>query len=444
VKKLKEKANIHLLLVDDNRKYLSELTEWLKIFKYKHITLARSAKEAYEKFNHPFDIIIADMVMEQGDSGFGVIDEVKRRNLSSVVIILTANETVDDCRKAFKMGAWDYIKKNMRGNVFEELDKSIQAAITYFNRWGNVQDKRWIKDNITFLSENYLNQYVAVINNKVIGSADTREELEKHLSQQKLPLFLTVIEKIEPPIENKALRREVEHLKAELSKSTKPVVYVEGKTDRIILYTAWNKLYQQKEMPYIIKDCDPLPQNSSCSSGGVGTLANLISTIQPDSANIVIGMFDHDKEGIDKFEKLPKYFKKVSEINLHSSIDAKVVEHNKAAVFLLPVPPGKEKYAEYLNFSIEFYFEEGVLSKKTKEGLGLKFRYPEIETRIKRHGEPVIKTEKSTIPETREITGGKKVFSEKIVPGLKESEFEPFLTIFEQIERLLEYMGKKG
>jgi CheY-like chemotaxis protein len=443
VKKLKETANIHLLLIDDNREYLNELTEWLKIFKYKHITLARSAKEAYEKLNHPFDIIIADMVMEQGDSGFGVIDEVKRRNLSSVVIILTANDTVDDCRKAFNMGAWDYIRKNMRGNVFEEVDKSIQNAITYFNRWGNRQDERWIKDNIADLLENYLNQYVAVINNKVIGAADTREVLEKHLTQQKLPLFLTVIEKIEPPIENEDLRRKIEYLQTELSKSTKPVVYVEGKTDKTILYAAWKKLYQEKEMPYIIKDCDPLPQDSPRSAGGVGTLGSLISTIRADSANIVIGMFDRDKEGIAKFDRLPKYFKKVSEINLHSSIDAKVVEHNKAAAFLLPVPPGKEKYAEYLNFYIEFYFEEVVLSKKTKEGWGLEFRYPEIETRIKRHGEPVIKIEKSTIPETREIIDGKKIFSEKIVPGLKASKFEPFRIIFEQIEKLLEYLETK-
>ena len=443
---LKETADIHLLLVDDNQKYLNELTEWLDIFGYKHVTLARSAKEAYEKLDHPFDIIIADMKMEAEDSGFDVIDEVKIRNLSSVVIILTANDTVDDCRKAFKMGVWDYIGKNMEGNVFEVLDKSIQEAVTYFNRWGNVQDKRWIEDNMTYLLENYLDQYVAVINNKVIGTADSREELEKRLSQQKLPLYLTIIEKIEPPQKKEVLLRELEQLKAVMSNSNKPVVYVEGKTDSIILDTAWNKLYQEKEMPYIIKDCDPLPGDSpggAGGAGGAGTLASLISTIQSDSTNIVIGMFDRDDEGIRRFEKLPKYFKEISEINTHSPVGAKIVEHRKAAAFLLPVPPGKEKYAEYRNFYIEFYFGEAVLSKKTKEGLGLELRYPETELRIKGHGAPPIKTGTSTIPETRKVEKGKKIFSEKIVPELEISEFDPFKIIFEQIERVLDYLKKE-
>jgi len=93
---LKETSNIHLLLVENNPRYLNELMEWLKIFGYQHITSARSAKEVQEKLDRPVDVIIADMRMENYDSGFAVIDEVRQRRLTSVVIILTENETVDD------------------------------------------------------------------------------------------------------------------------------------------------------------------------------------------------------------------------------------------------------------------------------------------------------------------------------------------------------------
>ncbi len=115
--------NVHLLLVEDNPRFLNELLEWLGDYGYEQIETASSVAQAKEKFGNPFDVIIADMRRDRDDSGFVVIDEVKARNRSSVVIILTANDTVSDCRPAFKMGAWDYISKNMRGNIFDILNE---------------------------------------------------------------------------------------------------------------------------------------------------------------------------------------------------------------------------------------------------------------------------------------------------------------------------------
>ncbi|NEN93630.1 MAG: response regulator, partial [Okeania sp. SIO3H1] len=171
-----ETENVHLLLVEDNQNYLEELIEWLKDFGYQNVETAINVKEAIEKLQNPFDIIISDMRMEKDDSGFTILDQVQSQNLSSVVIILTANDTVTDCRTAFKKGAWDYISKNMKGNVFEILDESIKKAIADFNRWGNVKDKQWIEENIEYLEEQYWGKYIAVINQKVIEAADTQEE----------------------------------------------------------------------------------------------------------------------------------------------------------------------------------------------------------------------------------------------------------------------------
>lgn len=191
-----ETNNVHLLVVEDNPRYLNELLKWLNDFNYQHIETATSAAQAQEKLAHPFDIIIADMRMEQDDSGFTVMNEVKARNLSSVVIILTANDTVIDCRTAFKLGAWDYMCKNMRGNVFDVLDESIQEAISYFNRWGNVQNDQWIEENRSNLEQDYFGQYIAVINQMVIDAAATELELQKKIEQRQLRRFLTTIRKI--------------------------------------------------------------------------------------------------------------------------------------------------------------------------------------------------------------------------------------------------------
>ncbi|WP_445241562.1 response regulator [Microcoleus vaginatus] len=58
--------DVHLLVVEDNPRFLSELLEWLKEFGYQQIETATSATQAKEKLNAPFDVIIADMRMEEG------------------------------------------------------------------------------------------------------------------------------------------------------------------------------------------------------------------------------------------------------------------------------------------------------------------------------------------------------------------------------------------
>lgn len=188
--------NIHLLLVEDQAQFMKRLKKQLERFGYQNIETASSSAEATQKLNQSFDVIISDMRMEEDDSGFTIVERVKELNLSSVVIILTANDTVTDCRNALKMGAWDYMPKKISGNVFEALHQSIQEAITYFNRWGNVQNEQWIDENREDLENNYWGQYIAVINRNVIDAADSQEALEKQIDERKLRRFLTTFRKI--------------------------------------------------------------------------------------------------------------------------------------------------------------------------------------------------------------------------------------------------------
>lgn len=192
-------ANARILLVEDNPRVLEMIKRFLIRFGYNHIVEANNASQAKELFDYDhFDVIVADMRMETEDSGFVVIEEVRTRNLSSVVIIFTANESWIDCRRAFRHRVcWDYISKNMEGNPYEELHNSVQEAINYFNRWGNKNDENWISENKSALMEKYFGQYIAVINNTVIESAQTEDELKIRLNERKLPQFLPVITKME-------------------------------------------------------------------------------------------------------------------------------------------------------------------------------------------------------------------------------------------------------
>lgn len=189
-----DRERISLLLIEDNARYLEQLQKWLGRFGYTQVDVAKSAAEAEEKLCNPYDVIVADMRMEEDKSGFDVLYKVHEQNISSVVIILTANDTVADCRRAFLEKAWDYIPKNLHGvNVFEELDKSIQKAFAYIERWGNLRDEEWIRDNWAELEKEYYGQYIAVANGRVIESAATEEALNRAIEELQLRRFLMTV-----------------------------------------------------------------------------------------------------------------------------------------------------------------------------------------------------------------------------------------------------------
>ncbi|KKJ00078.1 RNA-binding domain-containing protein [Prochlorothrix hollandica] len=213
------KADVHIFAIEDSPRYLEELLEWLRDFGYSNILTATTAPEAQEKLDpakhRVCDVIIADMRLGKDDSGgFAILDWVKAQNLSAVVIILTANATVPDCRRAFRSGAWDYIAKDAPGNNFEDLDQSIEAAIAYLNRWGSQPNQQWFSEHQTELENQYWGQWLAIANQTVIETADTQQELEQRLEERKLRRFTVTLKQIGDfrPIKNLIQESEREDL----------------------------------------------------------------------------------------------------------------------------------------------------------------------------------------------------------------------------------------
>jgi CheY-like chemotaxis protein len=191
--------NVHLLVIEDRADNLNELLTWLREdFGYQEIVTATTTAEALEKLASPFDVVISDMRMyDEVNAGFTILDWVQQHNLSSVVIIFTANESLEDCYRAWKSKAWDYISKNPpTGNAFETLNDSIQEAIAYLNRWGNLPNQQWFEENQQDLETKYWGQYIAIANQVVIDSADTEAELFTKLEERELRRFTTTIKRI--------------------------------------------------------------------------------------------------------------------------------------------------------------------------------------------------------------------------------------------------------
>ncbi|AUO22874.1 hypothetical protein [Pseudomonas sp. NC02] len=228
--------------------------------------------------------------------------------------------------------------------------------------------------------------------------------------------------------------KELIALRLGLSTVTKPVLYVEGKTDRMILNTAYSKLFPNEEIPFLIKECDVTGGNKG-GSGGAQTLCTFISTVRKDSAYPALALFDNDREGMEAYKKLPKYFKDRGEGRYAKQ--GKLSESGRAGAMLIPASNDRRKYVEMQNYSIEFLFDDDVLGYKNDQGYGLVLRYPDLEVRVKNGSGLVVETRKSDILETREISDGKLVFARDIVPELDSSRFSRFSSLFWDVKDFL-------
>ena len=192
--------NVHLLVIEDRPANLNELLTWFREdFGYQNIDTATTTSKALEKIaSSHFDVIISDMrVHEDSGSSFTILDSVQQHNLSSVVIVFTANETWQDCHRAWKLKAWDYISKNPDvGNAYENLHDSIQEAIVYLDRWGSQPNQQWFLEHRSELEDQYWGQWIAIANQTVIETADTETELEKRLEERRLRRFTVTLKQI--------------------------------------------------------------------------------------------------------------------------------------------------------------------------------------------------------------------------------------------------------
>ncbi len=82
-----------------------------------------------------YDLVITDMSMEEGDSGIRMLKAAVERDVFTEVIVLTAYGNVKNAVECMKMGAYDYVEKNIPDvDVFEllmlKLDRALQQRVT--------------------------------------------------------------------------------------------------------------------------------------------------------------------------------------------------------------------------------------------------------------------------------------------------------------------------
>jgi len=129
---LKQKANL-ILVVDDERDHADGIAESLEKFCTKAIPVY-TGKDALEivRSQH-VDIVVTDLKFENEDiNGLSILEEVRKQNDKTEVILITAYATIDTCKEAIKRGAYDYLTKpidiGQLRTLVAQASKKVMAA----------------------------------------------------------------------------------------------------------------------------------------------------------------------------------------------------------------------------------------------------------------------------------------------------------------------------
>lgn len=117
------KEEIKILLVDDEKQFVDTLAVRLAMRGFS-ARVAYDGPQALKAVEDPTDVIVLDLRMP-GMDGFEVLRSVKKSNPQVQVIILTGHGGDAEEQTAYRMGAYNFLKKPMD---IDELLNSIRMA----------------------------------------------------------------------------------------------------------------------------------------------------------------------------------------------------------------------------------------------------------------------------------------------------------------------------
>lgn len=100
-----------VLIVDDEQNHADGIVESLEKLPVK-ATAVYSGDHALQILqNQTIDVVVTDLKLGTDADGLAVLDEAKKQNAHTEVILITAYATIDTCKDAMRRGAYDYLVK---------------------------------------------------------------------------------------------------------------------------------------------------------------------------------------------------------------------------------------------------------------------------------------------------------------------------------------------
>ena len=161
-----QEKQFFILIVDDDQRMRESLKELLAIYDM-NCTLAEDGQQALEYLNRDyFDLILLDLQMPKID-GFQVMKEIQVHHSETDIIILSGENSFDNARKAWHLGAQDFLKKPYNPS---ELIKLIQE-IKEKRHLKSKQIAHTVEKNIQSDVDNTLMELENIIHNEALTFA---------------------------------------------------------------------------------------------------------------------------------------------------------------------------------------------------------------------------------------------------------------------------------
>ncbi|MCE5333544.1 MAG: sigma 54-interacting transcriptional regulator [Desulfobacteraceae bacterium] len=119
--------NARILVIDDEESIRFTFERFLKTEGHA-VATAASCSEAWTRLGEmSFDLVFADIIMEDG-TGIDVLREIRQRGLSCPVVMITGNPSIETAADSMRLGAFDYIPKPVNQ---EALLHATHTALKY-------------------------------------------------------------------------------------------------------------------------------------------------------------------------------------------------------------------------------------------------------------------------------------------------------------------------
>jgi DNA-binding NtrC family response regulator len=126
--------DIIILVVDDERDHADGIAESLQKYCAKAIAVY-SGKDALEILRSEMvNVVVTDLKLGGDIDGLGVLEEAKKYNTDTEVILITAYATIDTCKEAIRRGAYDYLVKPIDIGQLRTLVAQVGKKISVATR----------------------------------------------------------------------------------------------------------------------------------------------------------------------------------------------------------------------------------------------------------------------------------------------------------------------
>jgi DNA-binding response OmpR family regulator len=176
-----------ILVIEDEKDLRESIVSYLKQEGY-ICEAAATFKEAMNKILvYNYDCIVVD-IMLPGGSGLELIKELKKSTREGGVIIISANNSVDDKIRGLEMGSDDYLTKPFH---LSELNARVKSIIRRWNFKGSTEIRYneikihpeshevFINENIIALTGKEYDLLLFFISNK--GKVIPKDSIAEHL-----------------------------------------------------------------------------------------------------------------------------------------------------------------------------------------------------------------------------------------------------------------------